>query len=82
MIANIAAGKELQTILSGSARQRMPGQHRLFAPQAVIEVRHRQHEAQLRVQLQQHAQQRDGIRATRHGDADAVAGAQQARSRM
>ncbi len=46
---------------------------RIGPAQPMVEVRHREHDAQLRPQLQQEAQQRDGVRSAGDGHADAVA---------
>jgi hypothetical protein len=43
----------------------------------VIKVRNRDDDTQLGTKLEQHPQQRDRIRAARHGNADAVARAHQ-----
>lgn len=60
-------------MLSGQLRDKRLVRVRLLAAQAVIEVGHREHDAQFRAKFQQHAQERDGVRTTRDGHGYAVA---------
>ena len=78
MLAHIGAtSKELQPMMPRQIGDESLVGLRIFSPQPMIEVRNREDDAQLGSQLQQNAQQRDGVRPARHGNADAVARAHQ-----
>ena len=72
-----ATGKELQPMMSSQIGDERLVSPRILSAQPVIEVRNRKDDTQVRTQLQQNAQQSNGVGPARHGNADAVARAHQ-----
>lgn len=70
-------GKEVQAVLSGQLGDKRLVCIRLLAAQAVIEVCHREHDAQFRAKFQQHAQERNRVCTAGNGGSHAVARADQ-----